>query len=138
MTSDTPYLRTSALCQQADIDRETLRFYETQQLLPAPRRSSNGYREYPPDTVLRLQFISLGKQAGFSLAEIAQLLNQPQATDQAQLRQIAAQQISKLDSRIGELQSMRQLLTDLLQQPAPSEACQCPILRFLQNRKEKS
>ena len=53
MNTNNTYLRTGELCRQAGIDRETLRFYEAQQLLPAPRRSANGYREYPPDSLLR-------------------------------------------------------------------------------------
>lgn len=133
------YLRTSQLCALAGIDRETLRFYEAQQLIPPPRRSLNGYREYPPESVLRLQFVSLGKQAGFTLAEIALLLNRPEGTDPAQLRQAVAQQVARLDTRITELQAMRQLLTSLLAQPLDTtDMTNCPILRFLQNKKEIS
>lgn len=132
------YLRTSQLCALAGIDRETLRFYETQQLIPPPRRSQNGYREYPPESVLRLQFVSLGKQAGFTLAEIALLLNRPEGTDPEQLRQAVAQQVARLDTRITELQSMRQLLTSLLERPIGGSDTSCPILRFLQNKKETS
>ena len=126
------YLRTSELCQQAGINRETLRFYEAQQLLPAPRRSANGYREYPADSLLRLQFIQQAKQAGFTLAEMAALLNQPPGNDRQTLQGLAEQQLQRLDQRIEQLQNMRQLLQEVLQQPEPTADCPCPILRLLQ------
>lgn len=126
------YLRTSELCQQAGINRETLRFYEAQQLLPAPRRSSNGYREYPADSLLRLQFIQQGKLAGFTLTEIAGLLNQPPGNDRQTLQRLAEQQLQHLDQRIDQLQQMRQLLQEVLRHPEPTAECPCPILRLLQ------
>lgn len=132
MTINSTYLRTGELCRQAGIDRETLRFYEAQQLLPAPRRSANGYREYPPDSLLRLQFIQQGKLAGFSLAEMAGLLNRPPGNDAHTLQQLAQQQLQRLEQRIDQLQGMRQLLLELLRQPEPSAECPCPVLRLLQ------
>lgn len=132
------YLRTGQLCALAGIDRETLRFYEAQQLIPPPRRSLNGYREYPPDTVLRLQFIQQGKQAGFTLAEIAQLFNGPSGADPDELRAAIERQISRLETRIGELQGMHRLLRDLLQRPGDGNDSHCPIVRLLQGKKEPS
>lgn len=132
MTINSSYLRTGELCRQAGIDRETLRFYEAQQLLPAPRRSANGYREYPPDSLLRLQFIQQGKLAGFSLAEMANLLNRPPGNDAHTLQQLAQQQLQRLEQRIDQLQDMRQLLLELLRQPEPSAECPYPVLRLLQ------
>lgn len=132
------YLRTGKLCELGGIERETLRFYEAEGLIPPPRRSLNGYREYPADTLLRLQFIRHGKQAGFTLAEIAQLLNQPAGADPQMLRAALVMQIERLESRIGELQSMRQLLLDLLQRPLPADDSNCPIVRLLQGKKEST
>lgn len=127
------YLRTAELCRQTGLDRETLRYYESQALIPPPRRSLNGYREYPPDTPLRLEFIRQGKAAGFTLNEIANLLNQGSDTDLQSVRDAATRQVARLEQRIGELQNMRTLLLELLQRPPPQGNEQCPLLQLFRN-----
>ncbi len=51
----------------------TLRYYEEIGLLPAPERSSGGYRIYDDRTLERLAFIARAKQLGCSLEEIGDL-----------------------------------------------------------------
>src|SRR3546814_16361790 len=53
---------------------ETVRYYERIGLLPAPPRTSGGYRDYRPADVDRLRFVSRGRDLGFSLPEIRRLL----------------------------------------------------------------
>jgi DNA-binding transcriptional MerR regulator len=125
-----PQLRTGDICKESGIDRETLRFYETRGLVPEPRRSSNGYREYPPDTLVRLAFIRQGKAAGFSLAEIGQMLDLTVDSDFTELRAAAVTRIAALDARIAELQSMRALLAELAAKPIADAEPGCPILRL--------
>lgn len=54
---------------------KTLRFYERAGLLPAPQRSSAGYRQYSPDVVARMDFIRRSQAAGFTLAQIRTILD---------------------------------------------------------------
>lgn len=124
------HLRTADICKEAGIDRETLRFYESRGLLPEPRRSLNGYREYPADTMLRLAFIRQGKAAGFSLAEIGRMLSLTVDGDVTALRAAAVTQMAALDARIAELQSMRALLAELAAKPIADAEEGCPILRL--------
>jgi DNA-binding transcriptional MerR regulator len=51
-----------------------IRYYETKGLFEAVDRRSNGYREYPKETLTILGIINAAKQAGFSLGEIKALL----------------------------------------------------------------
>jgi DNA-binding transcriptional MerR regulator len=124
------HLRTGDICKKAGIDRETLRFYEMRGLLPEPRRSLNGYREYPPDTLLRLDFIRQCKAAGFTLAEIGRMLSLTVDSDFTELRTAAESQIAALDARIAELQAMRALLSELASKPIAHADAGCPILRL--------
>src|SRR5262249_21234387 len=51
-----------------------IRFYEAKGLLNAVSRKANGYREYPPGTLMILGIIAGAQRTGFSLDEIKQIL----------------------------------------------------------------
>lgn len=101
------------------IDRETLRFYEKKGLLPKPFRTASGYREFTPETIIRLKFIKLAQDVGFSLREITDLLKlgQQKQVTRKELRQIAASKISNIDERIASLKEMRKILMDFSSRP---------------------
>src|SRR3989442_1061616 len=58
----------------ADVNIQTIRYYERRGLFPTPRRSPAGYRQYADDAVARLRFIKHAQELGFSLQEIQELL----------------------------------------------------------------
>jgi len=62
------------LAKQAGVNLETVRFYERRGLLPEPMRKESGYRIYGADDLHRLRFIRQAKTLGFSLNEIATIL----------------------------------------------------------------
>ncbi|WP_333684803.1 MerR family transcriptional regulator [Enterocloster lavalensis] len=62
------YLR-GQLAKAARLNKETLRYYENNGLIPPAQRDSNGYRYYPAETLVLLEFISVAKAAGFTLKE---------------------------------------------------------------------
>ncbi|KIF81025.1 MerR family DNA-binding protein [Noviherbaspirillum autotrophicum] len=131
------HFRTSQICKEAGIDRETLRFYEIRGLVPELHRSSNSYREYPSDTLLCLDFIRQGKAAGFTLAEIGRLPSLTADSDFTELRAAAESQIAALNVRIAELQEMRALLTELASKPIADADVGCPILRLFARKGRK-
>lgn len=57
------------------VHRHTIRFYERKGLLPPPHRQLNGYRDYDPGVISRLNFIKGGQAAGLTLAEITSVLS---------------------------------------------------------------
>lgn len=62
------------LAQRAQINLETVRFYEQKGLLTPPSRTAAGYRKFAESTVDRLAFVKRAKALGFSLDEIRELL----------------------------------------------------------------
>ncbi len=64
---------------------ETIRFYEREGLLPAPVRSSGGYRLYSQDHLKRLTFIRRARVLGFSIDEVRKLLTLADERAQAPL-----------------------------------------------------
>src|SRR3989454_2605881 len=58
----------------ADVNVQTIRYYERRGLVASPRRTASGYRQYTDDAVARLRFIKHAQELGFSLQEIQELL----------------------------------------------------------------
>ncbi|HHO0937455.1 TPA: MerR family transcriptional regulator [Aeromonas hydrophila] len=67
-------MKIGELAKQTGMAASTIRFYEARGLLSKVRRGTNGYRDYPPETVPLLTIIGQAQQAGFSLDEIKQLV----------------------------------------------------------------
>src|ERR1700743_3104470 len=61
-------MRIGQLAQATGLSRDALRFYEKRGLL-TPRRSSNGYRSYPPEAADWLRYVRTAQSPGFTLAE---------------------------------------------------------------------
>lgn len=86
--------------------------YEREGLIPPPRRTAGGYRDYPRDTVARLRAIRQLKEIGFSLAEIALLLAEGDTgqLDEARMQALAAEQLRAIDQRIANLKFVRRFV----------------------------
>ncbi|MFC3747753.1 MerR family transcriptional regulator [Paenibacillus sp. GCM10012306] len=69
----TGYLR-GQVAKIANVNMETLRYYEKQGLLPPLQRSESGYRIYSEEVLDRLTFIHNAKTCGFTLKEIRKAL----------------------------------------------------------------
>jgi MerR family mercuric resistance operon transcriptional regulator len=122
------------LAQRAGVGVETVRFYEREGLISEPPRRPSGYRDYPPEAVARIVFIRRGKELGFTLKEINELLElrvRPRRNC-AQVKQSADAKIAGIDDKIAALRRMRRALKDL------TKACEerrptteCPLLASL-------
>ena len=90
------------LAQAAGVAIDTVRYYERQGLLPAPPRRGS-YRNYQAEDVLRMRFIRRAKGLGFSLEEIAGLLqlSAHRNDDMAGLKQAAQARLSKYQQEKG-------------------------------------
>jgi Hg(II)-responsive transcriptional regulator len=137
-------LRSGELARRANVNVETLRFYERQGLLSKPPQRASGYREYPPEAVDLVQFIKRAQALGFSLREIKELLalrEVPRATC-GDVVVLARRKIEGIDSTISDLRAMRAALTALLKEcTGTAPIAQCPIIESLVDEakpKEKS
>jgi len=68
-------LRIAELARAVGVPTDTVRYYERIGLLPPPRRTAGGYRDYDPQAVDRLQFIQGAQRLGSRLADIGHLLS---------------------------------------------------------------
>ena len=128
-------MRTSEVAAQAQVNTQTLRYYERRGLLPEPERTRSGYRAYTPDTVRVVRFVKRAQQLGFTLDDIEDLLHLadggPASCEEA--RTMARARIADLQQRIDELAGMRDALTQLVDTcDQPRAERECPILRDIE------
>ena len=117
-----------ALAKAGGVGVETVRYYQRRGLLPEPDRSYGEVRRYGPEDVRLLRFIRSAQAAGFTLAEIAELLALDASKDRARAHELATVRIAALDERIVELQQARAALTRLADTCARGSAGPCPII----------
>jgi MerR family mercuric resistance operon transcriptional regulator len=121
-------LRISDLARAVGVGVETVRFYQRKGLLQTPRGQAAGSRHYDAEDVRRLRYIRKAQTAGFTLAEIAELIALDRSDDRARARDMARQRLSALDARIAELTEARASLAKLAKDCAKGGAGPCPIL----------
>ncbi|MFJ8581104.1 MerR family transcriptional regulator [Micromonospora sp. NPDC093277] len=68
-------LRSGQVAEAAGVNQQTLRYYERRGLVAEPERTLGGHRLYPPETVTILRVIKTAQRLGFTLDEVAELLN---------------------------------------------------------------
>ena len=87
----------SEAARQSGLTAKQIRDYEKQGLLAPAARSDAGYRRYGAGDMARLHFIRHAREVGFSLKQIATLL---------QLQENPAQHIAALHAQTARLQKM--------------------------------
>ncbi|MBZ4397815.1 helix-turn-helix domain-containing protein [Myxococcus faecalis] len=115
------------VARRSGVPASTLRFYEEKGLLASTGR--RGLRRlFGPEVLERLALIALGREAGFSLEEIARMFapDGRLAID----RKLLVEKAEELDSSIRRLSAMRDGLRHAASCPAPSHL-ECPRFRRL-------
>lgn len=129
-----------ALARRSEVAIDTIRFYEREGLLPAPKRRASGYREYDSGAVGRVRFIRRAKDLGFTLDEIRELLALEADRDNGVegVKRRASQRLQELSERIRQLTAMRDALAQLVDEcPGCGEPECCPILSTLHGEQEQ-
>ena len=116
------------LAKAAGVGVETVRYYQRRGLLAEPARPQGEVRRYGEADVKRLRFIRSAQAAGFTLAEIGELLDLDASDDRARARELAGARVAAIDARIAELREARDALASLATACASKRRGPCPIL----------
>jgi Hg(II)-responsive transcriptional regulator len=122
------------VARQAGVGVETVRFYEREGLLEEPPRRASGYRQYSEQVVKRIHFIKRAQQLGFSLKEIAELLQLrvDAHTSCDVVKQRTEAKIAEVEQKMVELQRMRRALLQVHAQcVGQGPTGPCPMLEAL-------
>lgn len=129
-------LRSGQVATAAGVNLQTLRYYERRGLLERPPRSLGGHRLYPPDTVRLLRVIKTAQRLGFTLDEVADLLDavavrrgRRPATG---LQDRARAKLAEVDAKIADLATIRDTLAQAVaagcDDPAAcADTADCPL-----------
>ena len=118
----------------ADVNVQTIRYYERRGMLAASRRTAAGYRQFGDDAILMLRFIKHAQVLGFSLREIDELLSLRVRHGSAcdTVEQKVRPKVELVERRIRDLRRMKRTLQRLAAACVARHATDdCPILQTL-------
>ncbi|HET9113923.1 MAG TPA: Hg(II)-responsive transcriptional regulator [Burkholderiales bacterium] len=125
-------LTIGTLARAAGVHIETIRFYQRKGLLPEPVKPYGSIRRYDAADVARIRFVKMAQGLGFSLDEIAELLQLEDGTHCNEASRMAERKLVHVREKIAHLQQMEATLSQLIQachdQKRPDD---CPLITTL-------
>lgn len=120
--------------EASGVSAKMIRYYEETRLIRPADRSASGYRVYSHEDVHTLRFIRRARDLGFSVKQITLLLSlwQDKNRESAQVKQVALEHISELQTKIKEMQQMIDVLAELAESCHGDHRPNCPILNKLE------
>jgi len=133
-------LKVGEIAKIVGINVETLRYYEKIKIMPEPKRKQSNYRVYDNFDVQRLLFIKRGKELGFTLKEIKELLElkiESTATC-GDVKHLSEHKLKDVNERIADLTKIKKVLEKLINQCINEEITskECPILETIEMNKK--
>ena len=137
------------LARSAQVNVQTIRFYERQGLLPRPARTAAGYRSYEARDLERVIFIQRNQELGFTLAEIQQLFELHDAmlatsrrtrrnSDEVQaIIAMGRERLKTINRKIQTLHDMRRNLAAVVKHLDSASVATCPIGKSPAKSKQK-
>jgi MerR family mercuric resistance operon transcriptional regulator len=111
------------------VNIETIRYYEKRGLLPPPPRAAGRRRHFDEALIGRLIFIRRGRELGFSLDDIRNLLA---AADRRltcnQVHKLATRHVAQIRERTRVLRRIAQVLTATANKCQRGNRPECPII----------
>ena len=133
---DPKALRIGEVAAQAEVNLQTIRYYERRGLLAVPARSAAGQRKYSAETVRVIRFIRRAQGLGFTLQEIGQLvaLRGRRVRNRVNVRRLASGKLQDVELKLARLGALRDALATLVQSCSCATAeLTCPILESLED-----
>jgi MerR family transcriptional regulator, mercuric resistance operon regulatory protein len=114
-------LRSGQVARAAGVNQQTLRYYERRGLLAEPERTLGGHRMYRPEAVTLLRVIKAAQRLGFTLDEVAELLDM-RVRGKKGMAARAAAKLDEVEAKIADLHTIRDALRE-----AVAAGCDDPV-----------
>ena len=125
------------LAEQAQVNIQTVRYYERIGILKPIQRRDSGYRVYDDSSLEQLLFIKRAQDLGFTLEDIQGLLNLQFSSlaSKERVRSKAKERLSSIQEKISYLKKMESTLRQLIRDcEHGSQSGPCPILKRMGGR----
>lgn len=121
------------LAQKTGTSIETIRYYEKIGLMPPPRRSGSGYRLYGDAARSRLRFILRGRELGFSIEELRNLLSLVDGGDYTcgEVHEMTVAHLGSVRRKIDDLRRLERTLAEMAAQCEGGAIPECPVIDAL-------
>ena len=109
---------------------KTIRYYEEAGLIGPAARETNGYRDYSERDVHLLRFVQRARSLGFAMQDCRELLSlyDNKRRSSADVKAIALRRLGEIERKLAELESLRAVLSDLVERCHGDDRPDCPIL----------
>lgn len=121
------FLDIGEVAARSGVKPSALRYYEKAGLISSVARHGLR-RQFPPEVLLQLKLIAMGKSAGFSLEEICGMFGNNGMRDMP--RALLHEKADEIDRQIHELAALSDTLRHIADCPAPSHM-ECATFRRL-------
>ena len=128
-----PRFPIGALSTETGVNIETIRYYERIGLMPKPPRTEGRRRIFDASHLKRLSFIRRGRELGFSIDEIRDLLGLARGhrLTCAEVKTMTEMHIAGIRSKVKDLRKLERVLNDLAARCHGRDVPDCPILEVL-------
>lgn len=122
------------IAKAANVNVETVKFYERKELISKPPRTQSGYRIYSENVLDEIAFIKQAQEIGFTLLEIKQLrsiLHDDDDFPAEEMYAYAKAKVKEMEQKIARLERFKTTLeqvTKLPKEALPLSKSNCPIL----------
>ncbi|MDX1353281.1 MAG: helix-turn-helix domain-containing protein [Thiomicrorhabdus sp.] len=121
------------LAKSSQVKVPTIRYYESEGLISAVTRTSGNQRLYSNKELNRLNFIRHGRELGFTLDDVRDLVSLQQGLDEpcADAHRIVNEQLISVRSRIERLKSLETELARIADLHDPGACKNCKVIESL-------
>ena len=120
------------VAERANVNVETIRYYQRQALVDEPTKPLGGIRRYDDRYVARLRFIKRAQQLGFTLEEVRGLLQLDDGQNCRDARVLAEKKLVDVEAKLKDLKTMHRHLKVLVTQCQSAKGkVGCPLITSL-------
>ncbi len=112
---------------------ETVRYYEKIGLLLPPTRTAGGHRLYQIDDQRRLRFILRGRELGFSIGELRDLLSLVDSNVYTcgEILDLTIDHLGSIRRKIADLRRLERTLARISNECSGGAVPECPVIEAL-------
>jgi Cu(I)-responsive transcriptional regulator len=119
--------------ERSGVPAKTIRYYEEIGLVGPSVRAENGYRNFQDSDVHKLGFLQRARSLGFTIEDCRALLSLYEDRDRssADVKALAQKHLADIVAKIEALESLRGVLSELVESCSGDHRPNCPILADL-------